>query len=936
MFEADLTMSPVDAGAPATMPACTGRLFVAMVIYATVAAVWMIAGFGGEQVMHYVGLLADVPVCLAAVIITAAAARSAPRGAVQQAWRCMAFALALYFIGTVIASASWLRGIDPYPGFADIFFSGFYLPLFIGVALLIRAAATRLPWVRLALDGTIFVVGFGAFFWFLVIRPATQTVEVGLLKQVLSQAYLAANCLLLLALGVLQLVGVGNAGGRRIPLLLIAGYATMFIGDIMWALAKVGGGYLPGGLQDVIYVVCYLPLAAAACEQLRGRATQAPAPESRVDLLAQSLPYAAMLSAFAVLVYFARDDLGGPAALMTIIVFALMLLLMVRQGITLREDAIGREQRATRLVEARYASLIANASDVIMIVAPDGGLRFASAACQRTFGLEPLDISGRNLLDLWAGDDREHLRAFLGELAMSSSGVFGPVELRLERGAGRQTLEIVGSNLTADPAVEGLALNFRNISDRKALEEQLRQLAFHDPLTLLANRNLFRDRVQHALALAQRGKHHIAVMFLDLDNFKNINDSLGHEAGDHLLRAVAQRLIQATRSCDTVARLGGDEFAILIEGVGQKAGVEYVAAVVIEALDAPFAIADMQVRVAASIGVALSAPEDAADALLSNADLAMYKAKAAGKGRYVVFEPQMQQALRERVQLETDISRALKAREFFLEYQPIIDLGTRSLLGVEALVRWRHPQYGVLQPARFIQVAEESGQIIELGRWVLLEACQELHRWRASVAGGAGLRIAVNVSGRHLQHGNLIQDVERALRMSELEPGNLVIELTESTIMHNTDANLERLQKLKALGVRLAIDDFGTGYSSLSYLHRFPIDILKIDRSFVGRLTSDDDGPELARAVVSLGETLGLDTVAEGIEFEEQVEALLALGCVAGQGFLFARAASLAQLSGSPFVARRNELWNAQAANQKASATGRFPALKFAGRRNAS
>jgi diguanylate cyclase (GGDEF)-like protein/PAS domain S-box-containing protein len=936
MLEADLTVSPVDAGAPATLPAWTGRLFIAMVIYATTAAVWMAAGFGGEQVMHYVGLLADIPVCLATVIITAAAARRAPAGAVQQGWGWMALALALYFIGSVIATASWLCGVDPYPGVADVFFASFYLPIFVGVVLLIRAAATRLPWARLALDATIFMVGFGAFFWFLVIRPAAQAAELGLLKQALSQFYLASNCLLLLAFGVLQLVGVGSAGGRRIPLFLTVGYATMFIGDILWALGKVGGGYLPGGLQDVIYVACYLPLAAAAREQLRGSADRAPAQGSRVNLLAQSLPYAAMLTAFAVLVYFARGDLGGPAALMTIIVFALMLLLMVRQGITLREDAMWREQRATRLVEARYASLIANASDVIMIVAPDGGLRFASAACERTFGLEPRDISGRSLLDLWIGEDREHLRAFLAEVAMSTSGVVGPVELRLEQGTGRQTLEIVGSNLTGDPAVEGLALNVRDISDRKALEEQLRQLAFHDPLTLLANRNLFRDRVQHALTLSQRGKHHVAVMFLDLDNFKNINDSLGHEAGDHLLRAVAQRLIKATRTCDTVARLGGDEFAILIEGVAQKAGVEYVAAVVIEALGAPFTISESQVRVAASLGVALSAPDDAADALLSNADLAMYKAKAAGKGRYVIFEPQMQQALRERVQLEADISRALQAHEFFLEYQPIIDLGTRSLLGIEALVRWRHPQHGVLQPARFIQVAEESGQIIELGRWVLLEACQELHRWRDSIAGGAGLRVAVNISGRHLQHGNLIQDVARALRVSGLESGNLVIELTESTIMHNTDANLERLQQLKALGVKLAIDDFGTGYSSLSYLHRFPIDILKIDRSFVGRLTSDDDGPELARAVVSLGETLGLDTVAEGIEFEAQVDALLALGCVAGQGFLFARATSLEQLSMSPFVTRRNELWNVQAANEKASATGRFPALKIAGRRNVS
>ncbi|TLY57707.1 MAG: EAL domain-containing protein, partial [Gammaproteobacteria bacterium] len=257
-------------------------------------------------------------------------------------------------------------------------------------------------------------------------------------------------------------------------------------------------------------------------------------------------------------------------------------------------------------------------------------------------------------------------------------------------------------------------------------------------------------------------------------------------------------------------------------------------------------------------------------------------------------------------------------------YQPIIDLGTRSLLGVEALVRWRHPEAGVLMPARFIQVAEECGQIIKLGRWVLRQACREFCAWRTSIAGGHGLRLAVNISGGHLQHGELERDVAQALHESGLEPGNLVIELTESTIMYNTDANLERFMRLKEVGVRLAIDDFGTGYSSLSYLHRFPIDILKIDRSFVSRLTSSDNGPELARAVITLGETLGLDTVAEGIELDPQVGALLALGCVAGQGFLFAKAGTLEELAKSPFVARRTALWTAQAAVEELSATGRF------------
>jgi diguanylate cyclase (GGDEF)-like protein/PAS domain S-box-containing protein len=696
------------------------------------------------------------------------------------------------------------------------------------------------------------------------------------------------------------------------------------------------GYYLPGGFHEVLYLCCCVPLAAAGRAQMRLSAAPAVASSGTSDVLARALPYAAMFAAFLVLVYFARGNVGRPATVMTLIVFALSLLLMLRQVVILRGDAAEREQRAARLVEDRYASLIANGSDAIMIVGADGVVRFASPACERILGLRPEEISGRSLPELWAGEDAERLRLFLAEVAATGAGTAGPVELRIERGGKRCVIESVGSNLTEDPAVQGLALNFRDISERKALEEQLRQLAFHDPLTLLANRNLFRDRVQHALTLAQRGRSRVAVMFLDLDNFKNINDSLGHDAGDRLLQAVAQRVVQTTRSSDTVARLGGDEFAVLLEGVTANGEVERLADALIEALDLPFALDGREVPVGASVGVAFSSAETGAEALLSNADIAMYHAKAAGKKRHATFQPQMQDLLHERMRLEADIGRALTQQEFFLEYQPIIDLGTRSLLGVEALVRWRHPEAGVLMPARFIQVLEECGHIARLGRWVLSQACRDVCAWRKSIAGGSGLRLAVNISGRHLQHGELVQDVLQALHESGLEAGNLVIELTESTIMYNTDANLERLHRLKSLGVRLAIDDFGTGYSSLSYLHRFPIDILKIDRSFVSRLTSSDNGPELARAVITLGETLGLDTVAEGIEHEAQVAALLALGCVAGQGYLFARAEPLEQLAHSPYVARRNALWTAQAAREELSATGRFKALKSSGRQKAA
>jgi diguanylate cyclase (GGDEF)-like protein/PAS domain S-box-containing protein len=919
---ADMDTAALPARSPGlvVVPGWVNQLLVAFAIYVAIGAAWMLSGAGGTKVTFYVGLYYKDLAEVVAIVVSAATARRMAPGALRSAWWSLTAALALYFIGDCMGVVFWLEGRDPFPSPADFFYCAWYLPLAAAALWLIRAAAVRVPWVQLSLDAAIFVVGFGAFFWFLVVQPAAIHAQLGFLKEALSEAYLALDSFCLLLLGVLLLTGAGGSSGWRVPLLLLVGFATMFLGDIVWSLAKVRGYYLPGGLQDVLYLTCYLPVAIAGREQIRAVTMPARETSRTSGALARSLPYAAMAAAFLVLIYLSRGGLGGQATLMIGVVFALTLLLMFRQAVVLR------------IAEEHYASLVANASDVIMIVGTDGVVRFASPAATRILGLKPAEVTGKSLAELWGGEDGERLRSFLDEIARTSSGVVGPVELRMER-AGR-VIEGVGSNLSGDPAVRGLALNFRDISERKVLEEKLRQLAFHDPLTLLANRNLFRDRVQHALTRAQRGETRAAVMFLDVDNFKNINDSLGHDAGDRLLQAVSQRIVQASRSSDTVARLGGDEFGVLLEGVRTTTDVERVANALIESLGVPFSLDGREVRVTASIGVAFSSSDTTAKALLSNADLAMYHAKAAGKNRHVTFQPQMQTLLHERLRLEADVGRALAREEFFLEYQPIVDLGTRILLGVEALVRWRHPEAGVLMPASFIHVLEECGQIAALGRWVLERACRDVCAWRQAVAGASGLRLAVNISARHLQHGELVHDVLEALQASGFEAGNLVIELTESTMMYNTEVNLERFHRLKAIGVKLAIDDFGTGYSSLSYLHRFPIDILKIDRAFVNGLTSSGDGPDLARAVITLGETLGLDTVAEGIEIEPQVEALLALGCVAGQGFLFAPARSLEQLSKSSFVTRRNTLWTAQVLREELSATGRFKALQGAGTRS--
>jgi diguanylate cyclase (GGDEF)-like protein/PAS domain S-box-containing protein len=903
----------------------TGYVTIALFAYILIAILLTLVDDTGSRAYEIFTLYSDAPPSIVAAILAAVAARASLDPATRRTWWLLAGALACYTAGNLVHATYWLFDIDPFPSIGDVFYLAFYPLVFAAILTVVRAAAVRVQWGRLALDSSILLIGFGGFFWFFVIEPmAASQQDENMLRYLLAQSYIAMNCLVLLACGVLLMHSGAAPIPRRALLLLTLGFASMSLADIVWAMSKVGGSYLPGGVSDAMYLSCYVWLAASAREQLRGMPPVRRAPGAFTTVLIEGLPYIAMMVSFLMLVYVESSSATSPVNLMTISIFVLTALVMLRQGVLLRDDALLRERRAAGLVEARYASLIRNASDVFMITDVEGQLRFASPAAARTFAIHPDELVGRNLLDLWADGERERLSTFLAEVAASRGRTIGPVEAVVETGERRSTLECVGSNLIDDTAIAGLTLNFRDVTERKVLEEQLRKAAFHDPLTLLANRSLFWNRVEHALALAQRTSQRVAVMFLDLDNFKIVNDSLGHDAGDRLLLAAAQRLVKSTRPSDTVARLGGDEFAILLEGIGTDADIELVAQSVSEAFNQPLLLDGRETETTASIGVACSRSGDDAAQLLRNADIAMYCAKTAGKARLVVFQPQMQEQIHDRLRLEQDLDLALARNEFFLEFQPVVDLTSRELLGVEALVRWNHPQRGVVMPGEFIPIAEESNRIVELGRRVLIEACTQVRALSDSVAAGRDLRIAVNISGRHLQQGNLAEDVRNALEVSGLEPGSLVIELTESTIMQNTGLNLERFRDLKALGVRLAIDDFGVGYSSLSYLHRFPIDILKIDRAFVSRMTEQNGGPELARAVVMLGTTLGLETIAEGIENEDQVATLLDLGCVAGQGFLFAGSSSLGEVATSAFMTRRTRLRAERAAYVDLTATGRF------------
>jgi diguanylate cyclase (GGDEF)-like protein/PAS domain S-box-containing protein len=439
--------------------------------------------------------------------------------------------------------------------------------------------------------------------------------------------------------------------------------------------------------------------------------------------------------------------------------------------------------------------------------------------------------------------------------------------------------------------VVGRVWSFRDVTERHRLENELAHQAFHDSLTGLANKALFRDRVEHGLARAARRDSLLAVLFLDLDNFKTVNDSLGHTAGDELLVAVAKRLQDCLRTVDTTARLGGDEFAVLLEDLGSRLEATLVADRLIAASAKPFMVAGREVFVGASIGVAFFDAETSSDQLLRNADLAMYRAKACGKGRVETFEVEMHAAAVERLELGADLRQALVGGELVVHYQPVVALDTGVIAGVEALVRWDHPERGLLGPSVFVPLAEESGLIQDLGRQVLFEACRQTRRWQIDHPSEPPLEVNVNLSPHQLTHKDLLDQVAAALEISGLPPSSLVLEITEGVMMRDTEAAIHKLRSLKALGVSLALDDFGTGYSSLSYLQRLPIDVLKIDRAFVAAIESTEDKATLARAIVSLARTLGLRCVAEGVETAAQLEILTELGCDLAQGYYLSRPA---------------------------------------------
>jgi len=560
-----------------------------------------------------------------------------------------------------------------------------------------------------------------------------------------------------------------------------------------------------------------------------------------------------------------------------------------------------------RTSEARFRSLVQRAFDVVMVASADGVVRYTSGSVERVLGYGDRQLLGLPLASLVHPDDRELLPRFLGEVR-AAPGRTASIEWRVHHHDGSWLeAETVATNLLHLPEVGGIVLNTRNLSERKALERELARRASHDPLTGLPSRSLLRRRIGLALNRGVRVGYACALLLLDLDGFKTVNDSLGHQAGDQVLVAVAACLRECLRPSDTAARLGGDEFALLLEVAGGEAAAAAEAVAVAEricaALQTPVSVDGTAVAVSASIGIRVAAPGapgtsasgasghpgPGPEELLGDAETAMYVAKTNSRGAWQVFDEPMRTAALARRDVEADLRQAVDNQVFTLRYQPVIDLASGHVAGFEALVRWRHPERGLVMPEEFIAIAEEIGVIVPLGRWALETACQALRGWQERFPVEPRRWIAVNLSVRQLQEAELLDDVAAALAAAGLQPSDLVLELTETVFADDDGDIVERLGALRELGVHVAIDDFGTGYSSLGYLRRLPVDSLKVAKPFVDGLRRGPAEAALVRAIVRLGSTLQLRVIAEGVEDERQAVELRALGCAFAQGFHFGR-----------------------------------------------
>jgi len=818
------------------------------------------------------------------------------RPALRGPWYLLAGGVATFAIGDNLYSfrSYVLHAQAVFPSYVDLVYLAMYPLLIAGLAWMVRARSNGRDRASV-IDAGIITGSVGLVAWLFLIAPYLRSADLGIVERLVSIAYPLGD-IALLAIAVRLAVGAG----RRPPAFwLLAGcIVPLLAADSLYGYLNLSGGWHEHNLVDVGWIVFYVGWGAAALHPSMAQLTVASTNRRTVD--ARRLVFvgsAVLIPPVALFVEQAFGDVVNGAAI-AVVSAVTFVLVMIRVAGLAGEVADERS-------ETRFQTLIDNASEAILVVGTAGIVQYHTPSSERVLGGDSGALDGRPLAERLERNDADQLHLLLTGLTASTT-----VEWHVHHGGGEwRDLEVIAADMRGVTGVDGLVLTMRDITDRKHLDAELRRQALHDSLTSLPNRALFLDRVSHALSRGHRDGHSVGVLVMDLDDFKLVNDSLGHAAGDELLIAVAARLTTMIRPGDTVARFGGDEFALLVEDVDVASKIGQVADRAQEAFQEPLGVGDEHVLVRVSIGIAVGGSDTHnPDDLLRDADAAMYVAKRNGKARHVLFESAMHEEAQRRLAIAGELRGAIDRDELAVFYQAIVDVRSGLTLGAEALVRWYHPERGLLQPVEFIPISETNGVVIPLGQWVLAEACSQVQQWKKAGLVDEAFYITVNLSARHLQDRHVVDHVAETLERSRLAPAALVLEVTETALLEDLDRTRSTLAALKELGIRLAVDDFGTGYSSLSYLSAFPFDVIKIDKSFVDQLALTSGGEAMVRAVVELAHTLGLEAVAEGVEHREQADLLEHLGCNLAQGFLFARpvpASDMVKTLTGPYAAAR-------------------------------
>ncbi len=813
-----------------------------------------------------------------------------------------------------LGAVSWALGNVLYtvnpdaasPALNDLCYLGAVPLAAVGLVLIGSQHMTRGGLVRLTLDGLTVLPATLFISWALVLQSIwlADTDPANHYTVAATITYLAYPLTDILLVALALLVAARQTGRLRLPIGLIAtGYLGLAIADSGYNYYTSVGTYVGSTVfwTELGYTIGFsllgLGLLDAWLLSTRRTSTNAALTATRERGLLCYLPVAcaAIIAIRQELIHAPGDAVLFWSGLTVLGLVLLRQLLALRENDSLRRTLerrvaeVLRERGNLKTSEERFRSLIENSSDVILILDSDLCVRWASHSLKTVIGLSPEAVVGSSAEAMIQSDDRARVGRALRDGVRDRLGS-SAIECRVLGSRGEiHSVDVHVANLIDDPAVQGIVLNIRDVTERRALEAELVHQALHDPLTNLPNRTLLIDRLDHELRRRRdRDQFGPAVLFLDLDGFKTVNDTQGHHAGDVLLQHVAVRLSRLMRPGDSIARMGGDEFAVIVVNSPGPGEADRVAARLITAMATPFGVEGHDLLMSASVGVSMATTggETAGD-LLQQADLAMYRAKELGGNRAEVFVPGLKLSVQQRLDTESALRSALANGEFRLHYQPILELATHRMVGTEALIRWLVPDGTMVPPLDFIPLAERSGLIVPIGRWVLRTACEQTRRWQLEEPDSEGFSVSVNVSARQLREPSFADDVMGALRDSGLAATSLILEVTESVLVEDIERTSAILATLRGEGIRIAIDDFGTGYSSLSYLRTLPVDILKLDRSFVAGITANSSTSAVARSVLTLAAALGLSVVAEGIETLTQLEELVRLGCEAGQGFHF-------------------------------------------------